>query len=75
MLKYLALTATAAASELINDSLNLEELLNSHQMGFGKNQLHKPTTKNSLLGAFESPLKNKSADLEPLELSLIARQL
>jgi len=54
----LALSATAAASELIGDSLNLEELLNSQQMGFGKDQLNKPTTKNSLLGAFESPLDN-----------------
>ena len=58
MLKYLALSATAAASELIGDSLNLEELLNSQQMGFGKDQLNKPTTKNSLLGAFESPFDN-----------------
>ena len=71
----MAISATAAASELIGDSLNLEELLSSQQMGFGLDELSKPTTKNSLLGAFESPLEDKTNILMPLELSLIARQL
>lgn len=76
MLKYLSLSVLSLTAVATETEIDLDTLLSLHHKSYGKSKINPITpVKGGLLGKFQSPLKRKPAELRPLELNVVAKQL
>ena len=88
MLKYLSLSVLSLTAVATETEIDLDTLLSQHHKSYGRSKINPITPvkggllgkfqspmKGGVLGKFQSPLKRKPAELRPLELNVVAKQL